>query len=218
MDAGILPVKRLDRAKQRLLEALGETGRAEVAQALLEDAFALCAAADFLTWWVVSDDAEVLARAADRGFHTVTDPGPGLNEAVKAAASDAHRAGADSVMVIPSDVPLAWSGDLQDLADTGATSDVVLVPARDGGTNGLFMSPPDRMKPRFGPSSFKAHLAEAEKLHLRCSILALPRLEIDIDTVSDIDLYLTRPRHAETATSRVLTRLSADRAPGPASA
>lgn len=209
MEAGILPVKRLDRAKKRLADALGETGRAQVARALLDDALALCSAVDFLTWWVVSDDAGVLAEAAQRGFNTVTDPGTGLNEALKTAIAAAVAAGATSVTVIPSDVPLAWAGDLRDLADTGATSDVVVVPARDGGTNGLYMAPADIMEPRFGELSFKAHLAEAERLGIRCSILSLPRLELDIDTIADVDLYLSRPKQAETKSSQVLTQLRA---------
>lgn len=207
MDAGLLPVKRLDRAKKRLAGSLTESQRLEVVEALLEDAFDLCASAGFLTWWVVSDDPNVLERAEARGFSTVADPGGGLNSALEAGVEEAMSAGAGSVTVIPTDVPLAWAGDLQDIVDTGATSDVVVVPSRDGGTNALYLSPGDVMRPHFGEFSFKAHLAEAERLHKRCSILALPRVELDIDTVEDIDAYLMRPKAAETRSSVVLARL-----------
>lgn len=202
-----MPVKDLARAKNRLAEALGETGRAEIARALLDDAFALCDSVDFLTWWVVSDDPGVLSEATAHGFNAVADPGAGLNDALQAALAAAIAAGATSATVIPSDVPLAWAGDLRDLVDTGATSDVVVVPARDGGTNGLYLSPADVMEPRFGAFSFKTHLREAERLGIRCTVLSLPRLELDIDTIADVDLYLARPRHAETASARVLSRV-----------
>ena len=206
-----MPVKRLDRAKTRLADELGDTQRARVARALLDDAFHLCSSVDFLTWWVVSDDHEVLNEAKERGFNTVVDPGGGLNAALATAVAAATAAGAVSVTVVPSDVPLAWAGDIRDLVDTGATSDVVVVPARDGGTNGLFMSPGTIMEPRFGASSFKAHLAEAERLQIRCSILSLPRLELDIDTIADVDLYLSRPRQIETRSSQVLADVRANR-------
>ena len=119
MDAGILPVKRPDRAKQRLADDLTDNERIEVTRALLHDAFELCSSADRYSWWVVSDDPDVLTEAADRGFTPVTDPGRGLNAALEAAIAAATQAGATSVTIIPADVPLAWKGDLQDIADTG---------------------------------------------------------------------------------------------------
>ena len=209
MDAGILPVKRLDRAKQRLVPHVTEDERHAIAEALLEDALDLCAAADGYTWWVVSDDEAVLARARERGLETVVDPGEGLNAALSAAIGAASAAGAESVTIIPTDVPLAWTGDLQDIADTGATSDVVVVPARDGGTNALYLSPPDVIEPHFGEHSFKEHLRAAEERGKRCAILALTRLELDIDTIEDVDAFLSRPKAAETRSSVLLAQTRA---------
>ncbi|MDQ4024362.1 MAG: 2-phospho-L-lactate guanylyltransferase, partial [Actinomycetota bacterium] len=193
MDAGILPVKPLARAKSRLAPELDEAQRLEVARALLDDALALCQSVDFLGWWVVSEDDEVLSLAEDAGLSTVTDPGSGLNGAIEAAAGAAAKAGATSVTVIPCDVPLAYKGDLVDLLDTGATSDVVLVPSgHDGGTNALFLAPPDLIEPAFGPGSLQRHIQIAERRGYRCSILALPRLALDIDTPADVDAFLAR--------------------------
>ncbi|MFP5352202.1 MAG: 2-phospho-L-lactate guanylyltransferase [Actinomycetota bacterium] len=210
MDAGILPVKRIDQAKGRLSSHFDDEQRALIAGALVADAIELCAGTEFLRWWVVSDDREVLRSAESRGLGTVDDPGEGLNVAVEAAIAVALKEGADSVTVIPSDVPLAFRGDLVDLLDTGATSDVVLVPSeRDGGTNGLFMAPPDLLQPNFGPGSLQKHLQTAERASLRCALLSLPRLSLDLDTVEDIRAYLAKPKHAETNTSRVLQELAA---------
>lgn len=207
MDAGILPVKHLRRAKARLSEHFSDDQRAEIAAALLDDALALCESVDFMEWWVVSDDDHALKLAGQRNFRTIRDSGVGLNEALGAAIAVARDAGASSVTVIPCDVPLAFSGDVQDLLDTGATSDAVVVPSRDGGTNGLHLSPPNVMAPRFGTHSFKAHIHEAERLGIRCSILSLERLELDIDTIEDVDAYLARPKHAPSRTGEVLERL-----------
>ncbi|MDQ4065796.1 MAG: 2-phospho-L-lactate guanylyltransferase, partial [Actinomycetota bacterium] len=200
MDAGLLPVKSLHTAKSRLAESYGESGRRALAVALLRDAFELMSSTDFLAWWVVSDDGDVLADATTRGFHAVRDPGTGLNDALQAGIEAIVRSGADSVTVVPADVPLAWAGDLRDLIDTGATSDVVVVPSGDGGTNGLYLSPPTVMTPAFGPDSFRAHLSAAADLRLRCSILSLARLELDIDSAADVDALKTRPRRAHSHT------------------
>ena len=207
MDAGILPVKTLRTAKSRLAETYGEEARADIAAALLRDAFGLCSSSDFLDWWVVSDDDAVLEDAGSRGFAIVRDPGTGLNDALSAAITSADDAGADSVTVIPADVPLAWSGDLRDLLDTGATSDVVVVPSGDGGTNGLYLSPPTIMAPAFGRDSFRAHLTAAADLRLRCAILALGRLELDIDSAADVDALRSKPRHGNSHTRDAIEAL-----------
>jgi 2-phospho-L-lactate/phosphoenolpyruvate guanylyltransferase len=208
MDAGVLPVKPLVEAKTRLGPDFDAAARTAIARALLEDALALCASASFLTWWVISRDAEVLDLARDRGLRIIEESGSGLNDAVSQAVAVVAGAGATSMTVIPADVPLAWAGDLHDLLDTGATSEAVVVPAaRGGGTNALYLDPPGVLAPRFGPASLQAYLAAAGSAGLRCSILSLPRLALDIDTVADVDAYLARPKPASGATQRLLEQL-----------
>jgi 2-phospho-L-lactate/phosphoenolpyruvate guanylyltransferase len=208
MDAGILPVKSPTRAKQRLAPDFSPSERHNIALALFEDALDLCESSGFLDWWVVSDDADVLQVAADRGLDTVRDRGAGLNAAIEMAVSVVLEAGATSVTTIPSDVPLAWRGDLMDLIDTGATSDVVVVPSqRDGGTNALYLSPPDLMEPRFGDGSLSRHMALAEEKALRCALLPLPRLALDIDTVDDVREFLSRPQPSPGRTAQVLSEI-----------
>jgi 2-phospho-L-lactate guanylyltransferase len=214
MDAGLLPVKALGRAKARLAPDFDDGQRREVADALLDDALALCASVDFLEWWVVSDDDEVLSRAAAAGLGTVRDPGTGLNDAIAAGTSAAVEAGAESVSVIPCDVPLAYRGDLVDLLDTGATSDIVLVPSGgDGGTNGMFLTPPGLIEPAFGPGSLQRHIALAERNSYRCTILSLPRLALDVDTPADVDAFLARAGEFGGRSAEVLRKLRAEQAP-----
>ena len=203
MDAGILPVKRLERAKQRLAGAFSEAERAAIAEALLLDSLETCGAASFLTWWVVSDDDEVLDRAAGAGLYSVRDEGEGLNPALRLGVERVLKAGAASVTIIPADIPLARPEDLRDLLDTAETSDLVVVPSGgDGGTNGLTLRPPDLIAPSFGPGSLQSHVAAAETLGLRCTILALDGLSLDLDTPEDVaalllahDQHMTSPGH-----------------------
>ena len=208
MDAGILPVKRLDQAKQRLSPHLEDETRQRVARALLEDALTLCEDVGFLDWLVVSDDDTVLELVKNKGFRSVRDNGEGLNAAIGLGVAAALAAGADSLTMIPCDVPLAFKGDLVDLLDTGATSDVVVVPSeRDGGTNGLYLSPPDLLEPRFGQGSLRRHIEVAEQSSLRCALLSLPRLSLDIDTIEDVREFLSKPAHAASHTRDVLEAL-----------
>jgi len=209
MNVGIVPVKRLDRAKTRLEALLGAEGRADLARALFEDALALCQAATELRWLVVSDDPAVLERAAERGHATVRDAGDGLNPALVAACVAAEELGATSVTIVPCDVPLAQPDDLRDVLDTGGTSDVVLVPSRDAGTNGLYLRPPSVLPPAFGPASVSAHAAAAESAGLRCSLLPLERLALDIDVERDVDALLAHPDALASYGGRVLQRLRA---------
>jgi 2-phospho-L-lactate guanylyltransferase len=209
MDAAILPVKRLDEAKSRLSPDLTAEQRRRVAEALFEDALALCRSTNFLQWWVVSDDPYVLGRADDESFGTVPDPGGGLNPALAAAIATATQAGATSVTIVPADTPLVWKGDLQDLLDTGATSDVVAVPSgADGGTNALYLAPPTLIEPQFGPGSLQAHIKLAELKGHRCSVLAMPRFALDLDTAEDARALIAKPpQDHDGATLRLLREL-----------
>jgi 2-phospho-L-lactate guanylyltransferase len=191
MDAGILPVKALVRAKRRLSASFGDDERVAIADVLLESAFDVLQGSDFLRWWVVTDDDAVDERASERGFEVVRDRGAGLNDALKIAIAHVSEAGAKSVTVLPADVPLTVPEDLLDVVDTGATSEVVVVPARTGGgTNALYVRPPDLIEPAFGPGSLAAHVRAAEAEGARCSILRLPRMELDVDTPEDLELLI----------------------------
>jgi 2-phospho-L-lactate/phosphoenolpyruvate guanylyltransferase len=208
MDAALIPVKSLREAKARLGDHFEPAARLAIARALLEDALALAGSAPFLRWWVVSDDPEVVDAARAKGVGIAPDRGRGLNAALASGIQTVAAAGAGSVTIVPCDLPLAWKGDLEDLLDTGATSDVVVVPSgNDGGTNALYLSPPDLLAPHFGEGSMKRHLEAAEAKRVRCSVLALERFALDIDTIEDVDAFLERPNRFPSRTGEVLERL-----------
>jgi 2-phospho-L-lactate guanylyltransferase len=208
MQVGLLPVKSFRAAKQRLTGYLDEEARSGLARALFEDALMLCSQTS-IEWWLVSDEPEALERAGAAGLKTLGDRGAGLNAALVDGLEEVARAGATGVTILPSDVPLARASDVEDLLDTGDLSDIVVVPSeRDGGTNALHITLPTTFRPRFGSSSLRAHIDAAEQDALRCSILALPRLALDIDTREDIEKFLAGGRGSGTATAAYLERLS----------
>ena len=206
MDAGLLPVKELSDANQRLSAAFTNEQRLEISRALVADALDLCEKTSFFRWLVVTSDSNVAQLAKSRGFEVVEDPGHGLNAALDAGIKHAMDAGAKTATVLPVDVPLATSEDVRDLLDTGAISDVALVPSHsDGGTNALYLSPANALQPRFGPMSLSAHVGDAERRGLRCSILDLPRLALDVDTPDDAKGVVEKGGASQTV--QVLRRL-----------
>jgi 2-phospho-L-lactate guanylyltransferase len=216
MDAGILAVKRPDQGKRRLGPDFTETERREIARALLDDALALLRGADMFDWWVASDDPQVLEEAAGLGFGSIGDPGDGLNPALFAAVERVRAAGADSVTILPGDLPLATPEDLVSILETGATSEVVIVPSGDGGTNALFMRPPGLIAPAFGERSLRGHLEAAEKERLRYSVLPLERMALDVDTAADATALIGWPEAASLSrAARLLVSLRpAEEPPG----
>jgi 2-phospho-L-lactate/phosphoenolpyruvate guanylyltransferase len=185
-----MPIKSPARAKRRLAEALDPESHRYLIEALIEDALAFCSRTEDIVWWVVSDDETVRARAQSAGLEAIADKGVGLNEAVAMGFEVAARNGAQSVLVIPGDVPLARPEDADDILDTGAVSEMVVVPASDGGTNGLYLDLPTEVRTSFGEESLRTYVEQARQLDLRCSILDLPRLAIDLDTPEDARVIL----------------------------
>jgi 2-phospho-L-lactate/phosphoenolpyruvate guanylyltransferase len=206
VDAGLLPVKSLGEAKHRLGTSLGERARRALADALLQDALDLCRSTSGLEWFAVTGDPEVARRARGAGIGVLPDDRHSLNGSLAAALRGLSERGVRSATVLPADVPLASSEDVLDIMDTGEVSDVVVVPsASDGGTNALHLRPPALIRPAFGPGSFRAHVQAAERLSLRCSILELVRVMLDIDTVADLETL--RGREASSHTARALDQL-----------
>ena len=196
--AAIIPVANLEGAKTRLGETLDAEERQDLVNGLLArtvaTALAVAGLDDVL---VVSPDREVLARAAELGARTLRQRSRGLNAGIRDGRDDAAAGGADTVLVLPIDLPfvseraieavLAPLGD--DAAADGPTPTVVLVTDRHGtGTNALALRPPDVIDVAFGPGSRAAHRARAEAAGARYVEIADSPLSVDLDTPEDLVL------------------------------
>ena len=133
---------------------------------------------------VVTDDPEVEEVARRFGCSLVGDPGTGLNDALEAGTESAMEAGAASLLVLPSDVPLVQMEDISALFSY--SEPVVIAASPDGGTNGLLRRPPDAVDTRYGPLSAEEHRQSAEKAGLEWRIVALTSLTLDVDGPDDL--------------------------------
>lgn len=190
----IVPAKPWNLAKSRLEPVLNRSQRAALAMAMLRHVLdVLTASAALRGVLVVSRDPRALAEAREYGVQTVLESGaPELNAALERAAHVTRSLGATSTLVLPADLPLLTTEDLDTLVSLGCSGErcVVLSPDRhEDGTNALMMCPPGLIRFAYGPGSFQAHLALAREAGADVHVWRSPRLAQDIDTPEDLALY-----------------------------
>jgi 2-phospho-L-lactate/phosphoenolpyruvate guanylyltransferase len=175
----LVPVKAFARAKARLAPTLDPAQRASLARVMAEH---VLAAASPLPVAVVCDDDEVARWAAGRGALVLPEPGRGLDGAVESGVRRLADAGAEEVLVVHADLPLA-SG----LARLAGFAGITLVPdRREDGTNVACVPARSGFRFSYGAGSFRRHQAEAARLGLSLCIIREPALGADVDVPADI--------------------------------
>ena len=179
----VLPIKRFDRAKQRL-EGVPQRPAlaAEMARAVLR---ALAASERLDEVIVVTADAGAAEDARDCGARVVDEVAPvGHSEA---ALLGIAQAGADRVLLVPGDCPLLSPADVDGLLDRHPEPGVVVVPDRHGsGTNALLLQPPDAIRPAFGEGSRERHERLAREAGVPVVVDEVLALARDVDTPEDL--------------------------------
>lgn len=187
----ILPLKTLDRAKQRLAVELEASPRRSLVEAMFSDVLiALRRAATIDSVIVVTPDHAAQRIGAGYGGEVIEDDDAGHNDAARRGIEHAVRLGADRVLLVPGDCPLLDPGELDALVGRRARSGTVLVvPDRHGtGTNALLITPPDAFAPSFGEGSHDRHLEQARAAGLSAESIPVPSLALDVDTPEDLTM------------------------------
>lgn len=177
METILIPVKRLDEAKQRLAERLSVDDRRRLGLAMLADV--LRATERWRARWIVTSDPDAEAVGLAFGCRLLLDRGRGLNEALKEGAAIAKAEGVETLLILPADVPLVASEDVRSLFALDAS--VAIAPSQTGGTNALVLTPPDAIEPSFGPNSATRHAAAAKRKGMDALMLRVASLVLDID-------------------------------------
>jgi 2-phospho-L-lactate guanylyltransferase len=190
MKAILIPVKEFGEAKRRLAPHFSVEERAGLAEAMCADFFAVVAAvqgADRV--FVASKEPRALARASALGWETIAESRQiSESNSVDEASRYCAERGVQSLLRLPVDLPLARPNDIEALLEQSeAAPSAILVPSSDGtGTNALLRSPATLFPSHFGPDSFALHLEEAKRCGARTRVFRNPRLELDIDELTDI--------------------------------
>lgn len=190
----VIPIKDLEGAKQRLSAVLKPEERKNLFRAMVEDVLSTVSQVAALEGVVVvtSDpEAEVLAKKYKARI--LREPeNRGHTAAVAFAVQVLTQEGADGILQIPGDIPMATQEELEEVlkAHPPAPS-MSIVPSRDKmGSNCVVCSPPDCMPLRFGEDSFYPHLESARKHRLAVHVLVLSGIGLDIDTPEDLRVLL----------------------------
>lgn len=231
----VVPVKDLSRAKRRLSPRLEPAERRSLAVAMLRDVLEAARSARGVEGvLVITDDRKAAAIARENGAEICAEKRPSpsadgaergeakLNRALQIARRWLRDRDAGALLVLPADLPLATTADIEALAalDPGVTDEaadalVALVPDRTrGGTNALLLRPPNAIPFCFGRDSARHHRRLAEERGIRFRELDLGSLRLDVDEPSDLEA-LTDAR-AGRSTAFVLDQLPlANLAPTP---
>ncbi len=196
----IVPYKGVPSGKSRLAEHLDVEQRGVLSQAMLHDVLQALVGASALEGVIVSSPSkDALEDVGIQGIEKYRDNGSTLAQAVTEAAKFAmKRFAARSTFIVPADIPLIRSSDV-DYA-ISCHREVTIVPDdREIGTNGLICTPPDAIEYIFDGKSFVPHKEAAERVGITPVAIHLPNMGHDIDTIFDLRKVLELGRTSETA-------------------
>lgn len=188
----IVPVKPLHAGKSRLAKILSDEQRLSLNKRLLLHTLqTLGETREINHVLVISHDPAVLSIARQHCAYPVQETGRyHLNHALMQATAFATENGCHRILVIPADIPLFTSIEVNQLISKSIDPPVVVISPdrRREGTNALLISPPRLIQYTFGYHSFRKHCENARRAGARLEILELPNIAVDIDLPEDFDL------------------------------
>jgi 2-phospho-L-lactate guanylyltransferase len=211
----LIPVKNSSAAKQRLATVLDQPSRTKLAQAMLYDVLtALHEWKDRPPIAMVTSDPYAVQLATEYQFEVIADPeNPGETGAIEMATRLCVERGISWTLVIPADIPLIQTSELEEILRRAPKQGSVLVPAGDRrGTNAAFRRPADLFSLRFGNDSFEPHQAAAQATGKPCVVLEFPSIAVDVDNPADLQQLISLP--GDTRSQRLARRLTARVATG----
>jgi 2-phospho-L-lactate guanylyltransferase len=194
----VVPVKRLATSKRRLAPVLTPEERKRLTLAMLEDVLNALRGSTVQRAVVVGSDSRVCELAAGAGFSYKQEDGRGLNRAITGSIEWVLKRGADAVLILPADLPLLSSVDIDRIIEIAGNAEqtVVVSPSQNGGTNALYMRPANLIPVSYGPGSFKRHVNFSRRRGARLKVYYSPSVAFDIDSQKDLQKMLATPKAA----------------------
>ena len=186
----VVLIKDFDSAKERLRPALGSKSRRALARRNAQLAVSAAAAGDHVL--AVTGSEEVGEMAAVWGAKVLLEPREdGQNKAAERGIARARAAGADAVLLLSSDLPLVTADAVGRMLQAGARLKapvVVAAPAIGrGGTNALYLRPPDAIAMHFGDESLGKFREDAEARGVNFVLHHSDAIALDLDEPSDLE-------------------------------
>ncbi len=186
----IVLVKDFASAKQRLGPALDVHERSSLARQNARRAIRAAAAGSHRL--VVAGSDEVAALAEKLGAEHIVEPRQeGQNTAAMRGINHAVGRGAESVLLLSSDLPFVTRRSVQRLLANAAAQPgpvVMAVPAVGrGGTNALYLRPPRAINLHFGGDSLALFRHDAETRNVRFLVHHSTEMALDLDEPDDLE-------------------------------
>lgn len=195
----VIPVKNLNGSKHRLSSVFTPHERRQLTLAMLKDVIKAVKGSDISKIVVSANDPQVsqVARELDVSFFSPSQDG--LNPAIEEATNRCFKDGADSVVVLPADLPLLRSEEVNRVISFGNTksTSIVICPSWDWGTNALLLKVPKVILPRFGPNSFIEHICQALSNGISVMLYSSLGISTDIDCARDLRKLFEIENHTE---------------------
>lgn len=190
----VIPIRSLADGKTRLAPVLDPAARSALTREMLERVVrAALASVSYAGVVMISPDEAALVEVGriDSAIRLLyQDPArPGLNPALDQAAAFVRAGGGSTVLILPADLPLVSSADIDNLMRRDAP--VVVAPDRHGtGTNALLVRLDAFGEPfqfQFGEGSYAKHRDEAHRLGVDAVTAISLGTSFDLDTPADLE-------------------------------
>lgn len=208
----LVPIKSFGDAKKRLAEAVDARTRHLLVRTMAEDVIAQLKKVPGLAGILIatrSDEVRGFAKAQQ--VECWEEPRDAdLSAALNAAARHlASALAADTVMILPCDVPLVES---RLLSEALSRHQALTLASDDGGegTNLLIASPPNLIEFCYDGHGFEVHRGRGLALGVDVQIIEDDTIQLDVDTPRDLDRLTKRAIGREG--SRTLNLISQNRA------
>ena len=190
----IIPVNKLNNIKSRLSNFFNIEQRIELNIEMLNDVLlAVKHSKNIDETYIITPDKNVINIIKKFKCRYLFEKKKlGVNIAVQKAISKSIIEGATAAIILPSDIPLISSDEIDRIINHGKTKNTVIItPAkRFDGTNSLFLHPPKIINTYYDQNSFITHYNEAVENNSKVNIFISKNIMLDLDSISDLKEFV----------------------------
>lgn len=182
----LVAIKERARCKTRLADVLTPSQRIDLVRSMLSAVLAAAENAQTVHQVIVISPERDTVPAT---IPVLADTGESLNDALMQAHTMVREFGCHEVVVLPADLPLVTSAEIDELVRAGRAGGFAMATdAAAVGTNALCLNSTQPFHFQFGADSRRLHLLEAQRMGASPQVLKLAGLEFDVDSPTDLDL------------------------------
>ena len=121
--------------------------------------------------------------------------GDSLSNSLQCAAKWSVEKNFSRICIVPADLADPHVDEIKKLLSYPIQKiGAVICPSIDYGTNALFLSPPNKIKFKYGKKSFFNHFNAAKNAKMNPVILPLNSLRYDVDTLEDVRHFIKKKK------------------------